>query len=287
MRVAWFTPSRTPGDEVIPPDDDTALLVRALRARHVVELVDERRAHDFIWQHARRPHDLCVFELGGSPAHQFIAAYAVHFPGLVLLRGLPRYDHALLAARMVVVPHEPVAEALADDYPGARIRTLAPGVEPLPDTAPAIVNALRWPPDGAALTYAMAGLAAGRAVIVFDGPDTADWPSLDPQNWEPRGPGDPICVGIDPRDERHSLALALRRLESDAALRERLGAAATAWWRQHATVRMAADRFELLLEEATSISPPPVAGIDDGSRLAESILHTLGVEPRTGALPLR
>ena len=34
------------------------------------------------------------------------------------------------------------------------------------------------------MTYAISGFAARSAVIVFDSPETADWPSLDPQNWE-------------------------------------------------------------------------------------------------------
>jgi hypothetical protein len=274
MRLAWFSaaPRNTPG-----PSDDTALLVRAVATHHEIDAIDESRAHDFVWRHAREPFDLCVFELGGAPAHDFIAPYAVHYPGLVMLRGIPRHDRAVQAARMVVVPHEPVRQAIADDYPGVRVRTLTPGVEPLPADAPAVISALTWPPDGAALTYAMAGFAAARAVIVFDGPQTADWPSLDPQTWHLRAhrgqiPISPICVSIDPRDEAHSLRLALRRLDGDAALRQRLGAAAQAWWREHATVDRAARGFETLLEEARALPDPTVLHAEDGMGLARRIL---------------
>jgi hypothetical protein len=287
MRLAWFKPHAL----VHEADDDTALLIRALVPRHAVDVIGISRAHDFVWQHARRSWDLCVYELGGSPAHQFIAAYAAHFSGVVLLRGLPRYDQALLSARVVVVPHEPVAQALADDYPGVRIRTLVPGVEPLMDE-PGVVEALRWPPDGAALTRALAGFAAAGAVIVFDGPETADWPSLDPQNWQPRAPlerrgsvppREPICVSIDPRDAAHSLDLARRRLEADPALRDRLGRAAQAWWRSNATVAIATARFEDLLEEAASLPPPDSArAADDGTRKARQILDAFGAVNRSG-----
>jgi hypothetical protein len=301
MRLAWFSASGATrrGDAAIDPSNDTGLLIRALMARHTIEVIDEPRAHDFVWQHARNPFDLCVFELGGTRAQDFIAPYAVHYPGLVMLRGVPRHDRALQASRMVVVPYEPVAQALSDDYPGVRVRTLAPGVEPLPDAAPPVIAALSWPPDGAALTYAMAGFAAGRAVIVFDGPETADWPSLDPQNWEPRGlahmvPGlnrtgtetwhprgqTPICVSIDPRDEAHSLRLALRRLDGDSALRARLGSAAHTWWREHATVERAARGFEVLLEEARDAPDPIGLKADDGSTLAHTILGEFGIGPR-------
>jgi len=293
MRLAWFRPASAafggfgavnPHDHV-SPHDDTALLVRGLATRHEIALIDERRAHDFVWQQARNPVDLCVYELDGTPAHQFMAAYAVHYPGIVLLRGVPRHDHALLASRLIVVPHEPVAQALADDYPGTRVRTLVPGVEPLSDEEPSVIVALRWPPDGAALTRAMAGFGASRAVIVFDGPETADWPSLDPQNWQPRMPvehagtrlrREPICVSIDPRDEAHSLRLATRRLAEDAALRERLGAAAHAWWRAHATVEIAAAGFEALLEEARTFPHASAVEADDGTGHARRILASLG-----------
>jgi hypothetical protein len=293
MRIAWFVPCST---EPPGPVDDTALLIRALRPRHAIIVFDASRAHDFVWQQARDPFDLSVFELGGTPAHRFIAPYAVHYPGLVMLRGVPRHDHALQSSRLVVVPHDPVAQALADDYPGVRIRTLAPGVEPLPADAPAVIAALNWPPDGAALTYAMAGFAAGRAVIVFDGPETADWPSLDPQNWQLRGltpmvaglnlasaetwhhrGQTPICVSIDPRDEAHSLRLALRRLDTDAELRARLGAGAHAWWREHGTVELAVGGFESLMQEARSIRAPATVVGDDGTGLARRILSECGM----------
>jgi hypothetical protein len=277
MRLAWFRPPSPPAaTPARQGPGDTSLLVRALRGRHEIELIDEHTAHDFVWQHARNPFDLCVYELDGTPAHQFVAAYAVHYPGVVLMRGLPRHDRAIRAARLVVVPQEPVAQALSDDFPDARVRTLAPGVEPLPDDAGAVIEALRWPPDAAALSYAMAGFAASRAVIVFDGLETADWPSLDPQNWQPRAPLEqrrPICVSVDPRDEAHSLRLARRRLDADAQLRTSLGNAAHEWWRAHATVRIAATGFDAILQEAATLPAPPAAAhADDGTGKAREIL---------------
>ncbi len=296
MRLAWFRPSAEDAQLAASKPqaeaaDDTASLIRALAARHEIAEIDRPRAHDFVWQHARRPFDLCVYELGGTPAHDFVAAYAVHYPGVLLLRGLPRHDRALRASRLVVVPHDPVGQALADDHPGVRVRTLPPGVDPLPANSPDVITALSWPPDGTALTYAIAGFAAGRAVIVFDGPETADWPSLDPQNWEPRHllarlrrrsdePEDrPICVSIDPRDQTHSLRLAVRRLDGDQALRARLGAAAQAWWRRHATVNLAAKRFEALLDEARDATNPAGVIPDEGTSLARGILGEFGPGP--------
>jgi len=62
-------------------------------------------------------------------------------------------------------------------------------------------------------------------------------PLLDPQTWQPRGFDSveaPIGISIDPRDEEHSLTLALRRLTRDAGLRAQLGDAGAARWAQRA-----------------------------------------------------
>jgi hypothetical protein len=122
----------------------------------------------------------------------------------------------------------------------------------------------------------------------LDTSETADWPSLDPQNWEPRAPLEragiqsarhPICVSIDPRDEAHSLRLARRRLEDDAALRARLGEAARAWWRAHATVDVATERFEALLEEARHVPDPPGARTaGDWTGTARRLLSEMGLD---------
>ena len=275
MRLAWFRPDAGPARQ----GDDTALLLEAARARHAVEVVTAAAAHDFVWRQARDPADLCVFELGRSQAHRFAAAYAIHFPGLAIVRSLAGHGRAIGASRLAVVAHDSIARLLADDGSAARVRTLTPGVEPLPPDAPAVVEAIRWPVDGEAFTDAMAGFAAGRAVVVPECIATAGWPALDPQSWRPRtraGSDDPICVSVDVRDEAHSLRLARRRLADDAALRARLGAAAHAWWRAHATPAQAAAGFERLLDEARALEPPAFDA-DWGGRLTGAILAEFGI----------
>jgi hypothetical protein len=117
---------------------------------------------------------------------------------------------------------------------------------------------------------------------------TADWPAMDPQTWRPRGIGAdqlPIVVTVDPLDEEHSLLLAVRRLSSDAALREQLGHAAHAWWKQHATPAHAAKVWNHILEEAVGLNPPPRPNdwpqqfSRDGTELAREILTEIGVPP--------
>jgi hypothetical protein len=94
-----------------------------------------------------------------------------------------------------------------------------------------VVVSLPWPVTNEPQTSVLAAMAACKPVIVLETTSTAEWPALDPQTWRPRGFGKdaPIVVSLDPRDEEHSLVLAIRRLSDDAALRTRLGDAAHAW----------------------------------------------------------
>ena len=140
---------------------------------------------------------------------------------------------------------------------GARLELVSGSAESVLENAD-IVIAVAWPPADE-LTMALAGMAAGRAVIVLETEITAGLPALDPQTWQPRGwtGQPPIVVSIDPRDEEHSFALALRRLATDAQLRESLGAAAHEWWRQHATLDHAVQAWRSILAEAVTVTPPP------------------------------
>ena len=114
-----------------------------------------------------------------------------------------------------------------------------------------VIVSLQWPWSGEPATEALTAMAAGKPVVVLETAGTADWPALDPQTWQPRGPGveAPIVVSVDPLDEEHSLGLALARLSADAALRTRLGTAAELWWRTHATPGHAAADWTRILSE--------------------------------------
>jgi hypothetical protein len=151
-----------------------------------------------------------------------------------------------------------------------------------------IVVSPEWPPFRHVSTAVLAAMAAGKAVVTTEMDTTADWPAMDPQTWRPRGIAvsqPPIVVTVDPLDEEHSLMLAVRRLASDAALREQLGAAAHAWWKQHATAPHAAMAWNEILEEALGLSPPPRPDLwpkqfsEDGTELAREVLIELAVPP--------
>lgn len=98
-----------------------------------------------------------------------------------------------------------------------------------------VVVSLSWPVTNEPRTSVLAAMAARKPVIVLETTSTAEWPALDPQTWRPRGFGTdaPIVVSLDPRDEEHSLVLAIQRLSNDAALRARLADAAHAWATKH------------------------------------------------------
>jgi hypothetical protein len=152
-------------------------------------------------------------------------------------------------------------------FTSAIIRAREAGAGPITfgePTAADVVVATQWPTFGRPLTDALSGFAAGRAVVVAETPSTAHWPTLDPQTWQPRsmsiGAGTteaPIAISIDPRDEEHSLMLALVRLANDAGLRASLGDAARAWWAQHATVAHAVNRWRAVLHEARALPAAP------------------------------
>lgn len=288
--LAWF---RTADPDPSNSLDDTALLIDRLRATHHIDVVTAASAHDFLWRHFRTPYDLCVYEVRDDRAHQFIPPYLAHYPGIVVLRGRPHQTtRALQSARVIVTPHSAATEALQDEFPGARVRFAPAGIRD-ETSAGGVMAALEWPPKGDAPTTALSAMAAGRAVVVFETEETADWPALNPQTWQsrdflggaggagPLAPVDPIVVTIDPRDAEHSLKLAMRRLSTDVALRERLGVAARAWWTTHATVGHAVKAWEAIIAEALTL-PPASQSADwqapqDGTSLAREILAEFGV----------
>jgi hypothetical protein len=142
-----------------------------------------------------------------------------------------------------------------------------------------------WPPPDD-LTSAIAAMAARRPLVILENESSAGWPLFDPQTWQPRGfdaREAPIAVGIDPRDEEHSLVLALRRLASDASLRTQLGDAGAAWWAERATVDHAVAAWETILDEAATIAAParpsawPPHLTADGTERARELLGELAV----------
>lgn len=111
----------------------------------------------------------------------------------------------------------------------------------------------------ASLTSALTAMAGERAVVVFEREATAIFPAIDPQTWRPRdsvGRQNAVAITIDPRDEAHSLALALRGLARDRERIHTLGDAARRWWLANATPEHAANVWRGLLAEAARLQAP-------------------------------
>jgi hypothetical protein len=149
-----------------------------------------------------------------------------------------------------------------------------------------VLIAPMWPPFSSSSTPVLAAMAAGKAVITTETEATAQWPAIDPQTWRSRGllvEEPPIAVTVDPRDEEHSLMLAVRRLASDAAMRQQLGRAARTWWAAHATPRHATAAWAAILEEAATLPALPQGEhwpkpfVLDGTELARELLREFGL----------
>jgi len=128
-------------------------------------------------------------------------------------------------------------------------------------------------------------MSSAKPLVIFETASSATWSTLDPQTWQPRGIGvteTPIAIAIDPRDEEHSLALALRRLATDASLRTELGGAARAWWERNGTIAHAAAAWRSLIREAASLPAPahpagwPPHLTADGTEGAREMLRAFG-----------
>jgi hypothetical protein len=388
MRIAWFRPDSTDGG-------DLDAVIDGLRETHDIRTIGAAAAHDFVWQAAQGAFDLCVYELDDSPAHQYIWAYLLHYPGVLVLRTVSLHDGRaralvhqhrdadrdaemafadgavrtdapwplvrgswsswrvpVLASRVTAVADDALAAMIERECPGARVARLPAGV-PDPrrgvggseaglktrnhdtdapmrvlvcddgtsgaveravararqagarlqltrmaavETAAVhdadVIIATRWPSLGRPLLAALTGAAAGKAVVVAETESTAGWPALDPQTWQPRAlatgiapPPTPMAISIDPRDEEHSLVVALTRLAGDGSLRSSLGDAARTWWAQHATVAHAIGAWHALLEEAVTLPVPrrpsgwPAHLDADGGGLASQILEEFGLRP--------
>jgi hypothetical protein len=378
VRIAWFRP-----DEAAPGrDDHLDGIIIALGVRDTVSCITEAHAHDFVWRHARKHFDLCVYELDNTARHQFMWPYLLHYPGVLVLRSATLHDarrarlvhegrradyaaeiefaggpkHILppwhlargqwpmlripaTAAILTVVEDSQVQRYLQTAVPDAVVRLVDVGVAPasmpassldLPsgprvailepareavvqraiaraatDTGPVHVQhalvedsrladvavALRWPLHGRPLISAVQAMAAGVAVVVPELYGTAHWPALDPQTWQARdldavdaGAAPAVVVSIDPRDEEHSLVLALRRLLTDAPLRHALGDAGRGWWAGHATIERATGTWHAALREAVKMRAPArppswPAHLDaDGTALARRLLMETGAD---------
>ena len=128
---------------------------------------------------------------------------------------------------------------------------------------------LRWPSAHETSGPWLRALAEGRATVVTDLAHQSHVPSLDPRTWQSMD-AEPVTIAIDVLDEAHSLGLALRRLATDAALRDRLGRSARRYWERTHTFARMRDEYAAVIDRAAtrtrSVVHPPVLGYDPLSK---------------------
>lgn len=133
---------------------------------------------------------------------------------------------------------------------------------------------LRWPTARETSASWLRCLAAGKPTVITDLTHLVDVPALDPRTWDllharadaasvERRPtrDDAVAVSIDILDEDHSLELAMRRLATDAELRERLGRAARRYWERHHTLPLMVEDYARILAHAADRPAPDTAAL--------------------------
>jgi glycosyltransferase involved in cell wall biosynthesis len=122
-RIAWFTPLPHAASGVAQYSME---LLSGLSATSAIDVfvaatpglgasagdgvaaqVAVHNAHDFVWKHVRQPYDVIVYQLGNAPCHDYMWAYFVRYPGIIVLHD-GQVHHARARALM--------AEQREEDY---------------------------------------------------------------------------------------------------------------------------------------------------------------------------
>ncbi len=93
-RLAWFTPLAPVRSGI---SAYSAELLPAIRAQHDVDVYDESGAHDFVPRHLRAPYDLVVYQMGNASHHDYMWAYLLRHPGLLVLHDAQLHQSRALA----------------------------------------------------------------------------------------------------------------------------------------------------------------------------------------------
>jgi glycosyltransferase involved in cell wall biosynthesis len=143
---------------------------------------------------------------------------------------------------------------------------------------------LRWPTAQETSASWLRCLAAARATVITDLAHLVDVPTLDPSlRGSSPGGSAPIAMRIDLLEEEECLRTAMRRLATDARLRESLARAGHAHWaREHTLEVMVAD-YRRVIEEAAARPAPAVVDLpahftNDYTGLARRIARQFGVD---------
>jgi glycosyltransferase involved in cell wall biosynthesis len=183
----------------------------------------------------------------------FAATYARHPETRLVLSGAPEkgLDIPAIGAELGIAPATTVLGRLDD-----------PSFDEWIAAVDVTLN-LRWPSALETSGPWLRALSAARPTVIVDLEHLSDVPALDPRTWQLHTPArgsaeTAVAVSIDILDEEHSLGLAMRRLASDRALRDRLGHAARRYWEGEHTLDRMADDYERVMASARQMPPPAV-----------------------------
>jgi glycosyltransferase involved in cell wall biosynthesis len=247
------------------------------------------RAH-FRARHAIAPEALTFGVFGGMTAEkrlpQILRAFAATRAAwptarLLLAGGLdPLLDLPSQIASLRLTDAVCLATSLDDESFDAAIAAVDVGVH------------LRWPTALETSGPWLRSLALSRPTVVIDLAHQPGVPSLDPRTWRRHAPcedsapdadAQAVTVAIDILDEDHSLRLAMRRLASDAGLRDRLGAAGRRFWEREHGAGKALNDYERAIAMAIN-QPVPTVDLPqhmrpDAGAYASRILTSVGLDP--------
>ena len=116
MRIAWFSPFLPERSGIATYSGE---IVSLLSSAHTIDRIPESGAHDFVWMQRRHPYDLVVYQLGNAPCHDYMWAYFVAYPGLVVLHDA-RLHHARARRLLKDRRFDDYRRELAYDHPDAR-----------------------------------------------------------------------------------------------------------------------------------------------------------------------
>jgi glycosyltransferase involved in cell wall biosynthesis len=149
---------------------------------------------------------------------------------------------------------------------------------------------LRWPTALETSGVWLDCLAAGKATVISDLAHMVDVPSIDlrqragPTAASLEGPS-PVAVRIDLLDEDRALRESMRRLASDAGLRDRLARAGEAHWAANYTVELSAAGYRRVIAAALERPAPACHDLprhfrNEYADLARGIADRFGVMDR-------
>ncbi len=159
MRIAWFSPLPPSATGIAGYSAD--VLPHLDAAGLEIDRYEAGNAHDFVWKHQRSRYDLVVYQLGNAPWHDYMWAYLVRYPGLVVLHDA-RLHHARAAQLLRARRAGDYRREFAYDHPDAAAAAAEYAVEGLRGSA-----FYRWP-------MARAVIDAARLVAVHSAYVAAD-----------------------------------------------------------------------------------------------------------------